>query len=181
MTIPGVSDNRQIARSASKVMIALLLSNIMNLASLILNATTFGTSPEMDAFMAANRVSETLFNLMAGGALGSAFIPTFTGLLSKGKREPAWKLASAIANLLLVILMLAAILAAVFAQPLVHYVLAPGFASDPAQEALTVNLLRIMLPSAVIFGLSAAVHAVLILPIALIHGLLARLAGVDVK
>ncbi len=35
--------------------------------------------------------------------------------------------------------------------------------------------------AAVIFGLSAAVHAVLILPIALIHGLLARLTGVDVK
>lgn len=35
--------------------------------------------------------------------------------------------------------------------------------------------------AAVIFGLSAAVHAVLILPIALFHGLLARLTGVDVK
>lgn len=35
--------------------------------------------------------------------------------------------------------------------------------------------------AAVIFGLSAAVHAVLILPIALIHVLLARITGVDVK
>ena len=53
--------NRQIARSAGKVMIALLLSNIANLVSLILNATTFGTQADMDAFVAANRVSETLF------------------------------------------------------------------------------------------------------------------------
>src|SRR4030066_414417 len=148
------SANRQIARSAGKVMIALLLSNVANLVSLILNATTFGTQADMDAFVAANRVSETLFVLMAGGALGSAFIPTFTGLLTRGERNPAWKLASAIANLVLVVLILAAILAAIFAQPLVHYVLAPGFASNPAQEALTVNLLRIMLPSAVIFGRS---------------------------
>jgi peptidoglycan biosynthesis protein MviN/MurJ (putative lipid II flippase) len=57
--------NRQIARSAGTVMIALLLSNLINLASLILNATTFGTQAEMDAFLAANRVSETLFLLMA--------------------------------------------------------------------------------------------------------------------
>ncbi|MCL4529521.1 MAG: hypothetical protein M1282_08915 [Chloroflexi bacterium] len=35
--------------------------------------------------------------------------------------------------------------------------------------------------AAIIFGLSAAVHVVLILPIALIHGLLARFTGVDVK
>ncbi|MCC6500420.1 MAG: hypothetical protein IT313_09165 [Anaerolineales bacterium] len=34
---------------------------------------------------------------------------------------------------------------------------------------------------AVIFGLSAAVHAVLVLPIALIHKLLARVTGVDIK
>jgi putative peptidoglycan lipid II flippase len=155
------SANRQIARSASKVMVALLISNLTNLASLILNATTFGTSPEMDAFLAANRVSETLFVLMAGGALGSAFIPTFTGLLTKGERNPAWKLASAIANLVLVILVLAAGLAAIFAQPLVRYVLAPGFATEPGQIALTVNLLRLMLPSAVIFGLSGLVMGIL--------------------
>jgi len=47
----------------------------------------FGTSLELDSFNAANRVSEALFNLMAGGALGSAFIPTFTGLLAKENRQ----------------------------------------------------------------------------------------------
>ncbi len=158
---PAETANQQIARAAGKVMIALLLSNLANLASLILNATTFGTSAQMDAFLAGNQVSETLFVLMAGGALGSAFIPTFTGLLAKGERSPAWKLASSIANLVLVILIFAAVLAAIFAQPLVHYILAPGFASQPGQEALTVNLLRIMLPSAVIFGLSGLVMGIL--------------------
>jgi putative peptidoglycan lipid II flippase len=155
------SSNRQIAKSAGKVMIALLISNLVNLVSLILIATTYGTQADMDAFLAANRVSETLFLLMAGGALGSAFIPTFTGLLTKGERTPAWRLASAIANLVLIVLTLAAILAAIFAEPLVHYVLAPGFANNPAQEALTVHLLRIMLPSVVIFGLSGLVMGIL--------------------
>ncbi|NTV38282.1 MAG: murein biosynthesis integral membrane protein MurJ, partial [Anaerolineales bacterium] len=58
MTDMDSSANRQIARSAGKVMIALLLSNLVNLISLNLNATTFGTQAEMDAFLAANRVSE---------------------------------------------------------------------------------------------------------------------------
>ena len=142
-------------------MIALALSNLANLVSLVINATTFGTEGEMDAFLAANRVSETLFVLMAGGALGSAFIPTFTGLLTKEKREQAWQLASAIANLVLLVLTLSAILAAIFAKPLVRYVLAPGFASKPTLETLTVNLLRVMLPSAVIFGLSGLVMGIL--------------------
>jgi putative peptidoglycan lipid II flippase len=153
--------NRQIARSAGTVMIALFLSNLINLVSLILNATTFGTQAEMDAFLAANRVSETLFLLMAGGALGSAFIPTFTGLLTKGKRNSAWRMASAIGNLVLIVLSLAAIITAIFAEPLVHYVLAPGFADNPVQEALTVKLLLIMLPSVVLFGLSGLVMGIL--------------------
>jgi putative peptidoglycan lipid II flippase len=161
VTVIEDSSNRQIARSAGKVMIALLISNLVNLVSLILIATTYGTQADMDAFLAANRVSETLFLLMAGGALGSAFIPTFTGLLTKGKRIPAWRLASAIANLVLIFLTLAALLAAIFAEPLVHYVLAPGFANDPVQEALTVDLLRIMLPSVVVFGLSGLVMGIL--------------------
>ena len=114
MTVIEDSANQQIARSAGKVMIALLLGNLANLVSLILNATTFGTQADMDAFLAANRVSETLFLLMAGGALGSAFIPTFTGLLTKGERNPAWKLASAIANLVLGVLILVAVLAGLF-------------------------------------------------------------------
>jgi len=163
MALPLQEDsaNRQIARSASKVMVALLLANITNLVSLILNAVTFGTSAEMDAFLAANRVSETLFVLMAGGALGSAFIPTLTGLLTKGERKTAWKLASALGNLVFVVLIIAATLAAIFAKPLVHYILAPGFADNPAEEALTVSLMRIMLPSAVIFGISGLVMGIL--------------------
>jgi len=142
-------------------MVALILSNLANLVSLILMGTTFGTKGEMDAFLAANRVSETLFLLMAGGALGSAFIPTFTGLLTKDKREKAWKLASAIGNLVLIVLTLAAFLAAIFAEPLVRYVLAPGFVDNPAIEALTVDLLRVMLPSAVIFGMSGLMMGIL--------------------
>lgn len=142
-------------------MIALALSNLTNLASLILNAQAFGAGEEMDAFLTANRVSETLFVLMAGGALGSAFIPTFTGLLTNEKHNTAWRLASAICNLLLVGLSLAALLAAIFAEPLVRYVLAPGFAVTPEKEILTVNLLRLMLPSVVIFGLSGLVMGIL--------------------
>jgi putative peptidoglycan lipid II flippase len=82
-------------------------------------------------------------------------------LLTKDKHENAWKLASAIANLVLLVLSFAAALAAIFAEPLVRYVLAPGFADKPAIEALTVDLLRVMLPSAVIFGLSGLVMGVL--------------------
>lgn len=153
--------NRQIARGAGLVMAAFALNNLIGLVRQMVVLNAFGTSGEMDSFLAANRVSETLFTLVAGGALASAFIPTFTSLLIKDDQKGAWKLASAIANLILLILTLAALFAAILAPLIVRYLLAPGFAANPAQEALTIDLLRLMLPSAVLFGLSGLVIGIL--------------------
>jgi len=159
---PVSSANRQIARAAGIVMVAFVFSNLVGLLAKSLTARAFGTTPESDAFFAANRFAEIMFNLVAGGALGSAFIPTFTGFLARGEQPAAWKLASAIANLVVLGLTLVSVLAAVFAPQVVHFVLAPGFAaSDPAKEALTISLLRIQLLSSIIFGLSGLVMGIL--------------------
>lgn len=161
MSEPIHSANHQIARAAVTVMLAFAIGQLAGLARSILVGGAFGASADLDAFLAANRVSETLFNLIAGGALGSAFIPTFTSLLAKNDRVGAWKLASAIANLVVLILTGLAALAALFAPQIVRYLLAPGFSSNPAQFVLTVSLLRIQLVSAVLFGLSGLVMATL--------------------
>ena len=153
--------NRQIARAAGTVMVALVISNLAGLLRQILVAGAFGTQADIDAFNAANRVSETLFTLIAGGALASAFIPVFTDLITHERRRAAWKLASSIANLIMIALILASVLAAVFAPWIIRNILAPGFADNPAQERLTISLLRLMLPSAILFGLSGLLMGVL--------------------
>jgi putative peptidoglycan lipid II flippase len=142
-------------------MAAIILSQITGLVRSILVLRAFGAGPEMDAFTAANQVTDTLFALVAGGALASSFIPTFTGLLTVGDRRGAWKLASSIANLVLILMTLIGLGAAIFAPLIVRYLLAPGFADDPAQQELTVNLLRLMMPSVVLFGLSGLVMGIL--------------------
>jgi putative peptidoglycan lipid II flippase len=142
-------------------MAAFILSQIAGLVRWIVILNTFGAGAEMDAFLAANRATDTLFQLVAAGALSSAFIPTFTGLLVTGDRQNAWRLASAIANLVLVVLIVLAAAAAVFAPQIVRYALAAGFAADPAQEALAVELMRLMMPAAVLFGLSGLVMGIL--------------------
>jgi len=155
------SASRQIARAAGTVMLAFGVSNLTGRARQILVARAFGTQADIEAFNAANRVAETLFNLVAGGALASAFIPTFTMLLTHGDRKGAWRLASSIFNLILAVMVVAIALAALFAPQITRYVLAPGFASEPAKEALTISLMRLMLPSAALFGVSGLVMGVL--------------------
>lgn len=152
--------HRQITRAAGVVMIGMALSSLAGLMTTMLVSHTFGTSYDLDAFYAANRLTEIVFNLMAGGALASAFVPTFTGFLAKGDRHGAWRLASSIGNLVLLSMTAVAILAALMAPWLVRNILAPGF-KDAAQILLTVNLLRIMLISSIIFGISGLIMGVL--------------------
>ena len=152
--------NRQIARAAVILMITFVFAKLVGLLASTLLGRVFGTTGEVDAYYAANRFSETMFNLVAGGALASAFIPTFTTHLTHENRAAAWRLASAVANLVLLVLTLLSILSAIFAPWVVQNLLAAGF-DDPAQQALTAELLRIQLPSAIIFGLSGLLMGIL--------------------
>ena len=83
------TSNQKIARAAGTVMIAIVLGQLAGLVRSMIVASAF-PAHELDAFSAANRVSETLFNLIAAGALGSAFLPTFTSLLVTDNRKAAW-------------------------------------------------------------------------------------------
>jgi putative peptidoglycan lipid II flippase len=156
----GTTANRQIARAAGTVMFAIIAGQVFSLLSSMLITRAFGTGMENEAFFAANRLPDILYNLVAGGALASAFIPTFTGLIAKGEREKAWLMASAIANLITVIFVIVGVLAAIFAPWVVHNILAPGF-TDPVKFQLTVNLVRIQLAAPIIFGLSGLTMGIL--------------------
>jgi putative peptidoglycan lipid II flippase len=155
----STSATRQIARAAGTVMAAFVLNSLMGLLRQIVITRAFGADASLDAFYAAARLPEILFSLVAGGALGSAFIPTFTGFLENKKRAEAWKLASSIANLVTLVLIAVCALAWVFAPQLVGNILVPEFGA--AQQGLTVELLRIQLITPVIFGVSGLLMGVL--------------------
>jgi putative peptidoglycan lipid II flippase len=157
--VAAVSADRQIARAAIVVMAAFAVAKVAGVAQQILVTQAFGTSAALDAFYAANRLPEILFNLMAGGALASAFVPTFVGFLSRGEREGAWRLASSVANLLALALGSMAVLAAITAPWIVRHIVAPFF--PPDQAALTAELLRILLLGSVVFGLSGLMMGIL--------------------
>lgn len=153
---------QQIARAASIVMIAYILSTLVGIVRGSVISHAFGTSMELDAYNAANRVTELLFNLTAGGALGSAFIPMFTGMLTRKKTQEAWRLASGVINALLIILVAVTALMWIFAPVIVQNILFSLVENaNPAMLELTVRLLRTMLPTVIIFGVSGLVMGTL--------------------
>ena len=136
-----------------------LFSRIAGLLREMVIAARFGAGTDLDAYLAAFRLPDLLFQLIAGGALGSAFIPIFTGRLAHHDLKGAWRLFSAVTNIVVLVMTAVSLLAAVAAPLLVRTVLAPGF--TPAQQQLTISLMRWMLISTVIFGVSGILMGVL--------------------
>jgi len=140
-------------------MLAFVMSRALGLVREMTISRQFGTSGELDAYLAAFRIPDFIFQLVAGGALGSAFIPIFTGYLARGDEKGAWQVASSIFNIAGSILILCAAIAALIAPQLITYVVAPGFNLE--EQALSAQLMRLMLISPAIFGLSGIVMSIL--------------------
>jgi putative peptidoglycan lipid II flippase len=152
-------DAHRIASAAAIVTFFFVLSRLSGLLREGVIAARFGAGAELDAYLAAFRVPDLLFQLVAGGALGSAFIPVFAGYWTRGDEAGAWVLFSRVLNLITLALTVIAGVAALFTPLLVRQFIAPGF--DPAQQALAASLMRWMLVSTVVFGASGLVMGAL--------------------
>ncbi|MCC6312395.1 MAG: murein biosynthesis integral membrane protein MurJ [Thermomicrobiales bacterium] len=148
-----------LARSATVIAVAFVLSRALGLVREIILARLFGTSIETSAYVSAFRVPDLLFLIIMAGSFGSAFIPVFAGLMGAGRREDAWRLASTVLNLAGIALAATAALAFAFAEPIVHYLVAPG--ASPEAQALTTETMRILLLSPVFLGLGIAAKGIL--------------------
>ncbi len=119
----------------------------------------FGTGAEATAYYAAFSLPDALFNLIAGGALTSAFIPVFLSYEKAHGERDVWRLTSLVFNVLLVGLVVLVLVAELLAPSFVTRILVPGL--PPAERDLTTTLTRIMLVHALILGLGTIATAVL--------------------
>ncbi len=138
---------------------AYIASSMLGVIRQVLFNALFGTGPEATAYYAAFRLPNTLFNLIAGGALIHAFIPIFLSYDTKRGEREAWRLASLVFNVLLVSLTALVLMAEIVAPAFVSKLLVPGL--SPAEQALTTTLTRIMLLHPLILGLGTVATAIL--------------------
>jgi putative peptidoglycan lipid II flippase len=153
----SISAMSHIARSTLIIAVFFGLDKILGLFRQVLVARQFGLTYELDVFNAANNIPDLLSALISGGALGVALIPVLSEFLETRGRPAAWDLFTRILNLAFLVTGAIAVLIALFAEPLVRYVIAPGFPLP--EQALTVSLMRLDLIAILIFSISGLVMA----------------------
>jgi putative peptidoglycan lipid II flippase len=132
-------------RAAATVSSLTLLSRITGLVRDLILARVFGGGAAMDAFAAAFRLPNLLRRLFAEGAFSQAFVPILAEVRN-GRGEVATRtLASHVMSGLFWVVLAISILGVLFA-PVLVYVIASGFARNPATFELATLMTRWMFP-----------------------------------
>lgn len=156
------SSRSLVMRAAGLVGIAVLLSRVVGLVREIVIRANLGiTTLPAEAYEIAARFPETIFLIIAGGAIGSAFIPTFAAYFEQDDSAGGWRLFSNVINLVTVVVTAVSLLSILFAPDLVRWLANEKVANNPELLPLTVRLMRIMLLSPIIFGASGVIMGAL--------------------
>jgi putative peptidoglycan lipid II flippase len=154
----GPSTARILAQASLVLTVAALGSRVLGWVRLLVIGSQFGASRELDAYFAAFRIPDAIFQLVVAGALSAALIPVFQGYRARENEQEAWRLASSVINLVLIGLAGFSLLMAIFAPWIVPLV-TPGF--DAPTTELTIRMTRVMLLSPVFIGMGAVVSGIL--------------------
>ena len=155
----GSIQRMNMARATMILTGSFIAGRILGLVRTSLFAFVFGTSMTSDAYLQTFLVPDLIFNVVAGGALSSAFIPIFTQyMIGERDERTAWRIASSALNLALAIMCLLAVLA-MFLAPWLVPLYNPGV--KPEEMQLIISLTRIMLLQSVIMGGGVIINSVL--------------------
>jgi putative peptidoglycan lipid II flippase len=132
-------------RAAATVSSLTLVSRITGLVRDLILARVFGGGAAMDAFAAAFRLPNLLRRLFAEGAFSQAFVPILSEVRTRRGEESTRTLASHVMSGLFWVVLALSMLGVVFA-PVLVYLIASGFARNPATFELATLMTRWMFP-----------------------------------
>ncbi len=152
--------------SQESIAVAALIVAFFGIASRLLGvvrdrvlAAQYGAGDALDVYYAAFRLPDLTFEILVVGALGAAFIPIFSKLITQEDRERAWECANGVMLVIVISLIFLSIIGIIFAPFFIH-IIAPGFPAEKMME--TVKLSRIMFISPIFLSASAVLGGVLV-------------------
>ena len=142
----------QVVRNSALLSAAALASRLLGWVRLIVLVAAFGADGRLDPYLAAFKVPDIIYQLIAAGPLSSVLVPLVVRLRSEGDELRARRIMSAIFLIFGVLALVIAVAALLLAAGLAE-LLAPGISA--AQREEVAQLSRILAPSSLGLGIVA--------------------------
>ncbi len=142
----------QTVRNSALLSVAALASRLLGWVRLIVLVAAFGADGRLDPYLAAFKVPDIIYQLIAAGPLSSVLVPLVVRLRSEGDELRARRIMSAIFLIFGVLSLVIAVAALLLAGGLAE-LLAPGISA--AQREEVAQLSRILAPSSLGLGIVA--------------------------
>lgn len=134
------------------------LAAILSLFRSRLLAGYFGASDELAIFYTADKIPSFIFSILVVGTISSVFIPVFT-TIAKEDKEKAWKTASIMVNVSVLVFFVLGAFVFVFSPLFVSLLSLNKFTSE--QVVLGSTLMRIMITAQLVLVISSFITSLL--------------------
>ena len=152
-----------IAGAAVLIAVLTVLARLAGFGRTLVFSQTVGKSCLSDVYFTANQVPNIVFEIVAGGALASMVVPVLSAPAERGLTETVRRTASALLTWTLLLLVPLAVLAVLFAGPIMTALSQGGLGGCDAAEyrAIGARMLVVFAPQIVLYGLAVVLYGVL--------------------
>lgn len=155
-----MSKKNSLFKSATLMMIIMLLGKILGLYRDMLNAQIFGTnSIEGTAFSYASMIPRNFLDIIFASSITGSFIPVFNHYFEKKGKKEAFALAHNFISIVFLISALVTVLSIIFSPQIIDIMVASNIPVEV--KDLSINLLRLMFPILIISSLAFTLTGVL--------------------
>ena len=155
MSQKPTSESQSIAKATLTMSVLTTFSRITGFGRVMAFAFALGLTQTFipDAFNLANSLPNIIYELSVGGILSSLFIPIFVEYLANEEKEEAWRLASYLMNIV-VLLLTSITIIGILAAPWIIKFYTPRL--PPGEEkAMMTFFLRFFVPQIIFYGMGA--------------------------
>jgi putative peptidoglycan lipid II flippase len=155
----GGARDHPVARAAALIASVTVLARAFGFVRTLVFSHTVGTDRLADAYNSANQIPNTVFDIVAGGALAGVAVPLLAGPLSRGERRDAQQIVSSLLTWAIMVLLPLSVLGIALARPLGVLITGDGAGSEYA--ATVSRFLLMFLPQVPLYGVAVVLSAAL--------------------
>lgn len=153
---------KQVATGAvGTIALATLASRLVGFIRWLAQSAFVGSGPTAGAYASANQIPNIIFEISVGGALAGLTVPLLAGHITRGRKETANRIASALLTWVTVILTIVALVVFFGAEAIARVLPVPTDTNVASQHALITTFLRIFAWQIPLYGVSIVLTGVL--------------------